>query len=139
MPRKRGPLEERLRGAVRKQIVRRGDKRRLADAIGEDPGFVTNYLEGKEHANLDKTVAIAKHYKFSLRMLTGLEAFPVRDQETAELLTLWEDVTSPEIRDAVLGVLRGAAARAHQQEGPQSAETRPPERRARARKTRSAS
>lgn len=117
MPRKRGELEERLRAAVKQRIRKRGDAAALARDIGEDESFIHNYLKGHEHANLDKTVALARRYKFGLNMLTGLDPYPTFDQETEELLENWPDVMSEDTRAAVLAIVRDSAASARRLKG----------------------
>jgi hypothetical protein len=125
-----------LRAAVRTRVARRGEPAKLAKAIGKRQSFVTEYLQEKQHANLDTTVAIAKHFRFSLRMLMGLDPYPEYDEETEALVARWRDAT-PEMREAVMRVLGYATA--PPLATPQSAPLRAPDRRRKGRKNRSAS
>lgn len=106
MPRHRGKLEDRLREAVRARITGRGAKAALARAIGKPQSFVTEYLQKKQHANLDTSVALAKAYGFSLRALTGLDPYPVFDAEIEALVTAYRNAAVAELREAVFAILQ---------------------------------
>lgn len=105
MPRHRGALEERLRAAVKVRVQERGDPALLAKKIKKSQSFVKGYLEGTSHANLDTTVAIARFYGFSLRMLTGLDLYPAFDEEIQALADAYHNALSDDLRDAAFAVL----------------------------------
>lgn len=138
MPRHRGKLEERLRDAVAARIRMRGDAAELARAIDKPQSFVTEYLAGAQHANLDTSIALAKYYGFSLRMLTGLDDYPVHDAEIGALVEAYKGARSSELRDAALRIL-GAPGIALTKPALKSPPQRGPGNRARAKKAHSVS
>jgi hypothetical protein len=81
-------------------MARRGDAAALAKALGKPQSFVNQYVQGRQHANLDTSVALAQQFHFSLRTLTGLDPYPEYDEETATLLKAWREA-SPDLRNAV--------------------------------------
>jgi len=70
-----------------------GRNKALADAIGRPPSWVTEYINGENHANLDTSVALMRYLGWSLAEnlsevsdppVPGDLAIALRDAETAE-------------------------------------------------------
>lgn len=100
MARRRGDLEERLRAAV-KVYVRgpegdrsyQGRNKKVATAIGRPESWVTEYINGENHANLDTSLALMRFLGWSLTAdLSGASGpsldpeliAQLQDAETAE-------------------------------------------------------
>src|SRR5687767_5778398 len=91
-PRRPALLEDRLRNWVRRRIARRGEQKLFGDAVGRAESWVTDYLEGRRHPDLDTTIAIARAFNLRLEEVTSLRPLPEPDhhREAGALLELWE-------------------------------------------------
>lgn len=88
MPRTRQPLEDRLRSYVRREIARRealapitreerpGARSAFTKAIGRPTNFVSRYLTGRGHANLDTTIRIMAYFNLSWDQVRGRAPLP---------------------------------------------------------------
>lgn len=68
MPRRRrGILEERLRAEIARRVRgHKGENKHLAEALGRPPSWVTEYIDGENHANLDTSLALMRYVGWSL-------------------------------------------------------------------------
>lgn len=72
MARRRGELEEKLRAAVGRYVrpdglrSEAGRNKAVAEAIGRPPSWVTEYINGENHANLDTSLALMRCLGWSL-------------------------------------------------------------------------
>lgn len=108
MPRRKAPLEERLREWVKARVSTHGDKRRFGTAIVRPESWVNTYLGGSSHPDLDTTIRIAKAFNFSLGQLLDLHPLPKPDRDTRKLLEFWER-TPATYRPGFLQLLEGVA------------------------------
>lgn len=96
MPRRRAaPLEQRLREYVAKQVPEHGDRKPFAKRIRRGGGWLTSYLLGNTHPDLDTTVALALACDpaLSAEQVTGLEALPDVDRLTKEMMQAWASLS----------------------------------------------
>lgn len=72
MARRRGELEERLRTAIAKYVRPDGGRsgggrnKALADYLGRPASWVTEYIDGENHANLDTSLALMRFLDWTL-------------------------------------------------------------------------
>lgn len=68
MPRRRrGVLEERLRAEIARRVRgHKGENKRLAEVLGRPPSWVTEYIDGENHANLDTSLVLMRYVGWSL-------------------------------------------------------------------------
>lgn len=116
--RKKAPLEERLRACVRAQIpVLFGNQRTFAEKLGRPESWVTTYLDGKSHPDLDTTAAIATTlrdagFRLNADQLLVLDPLPDADPLTVQLLEYWnavEDRFRPGLLETIAPFVRMVA------------------------------
>lgn len=74
--RKRGPLEEKLWKSIIKEVRgRRGKNKEVAAAIGRTPQWVSEYMGGRQHANLDTALGLMRYLGWTVdKELRGFAA-----------------------------------------------------------------
>jgi hypothetical protein len=100
--RRRGAEEERLRAAIGKWVrpdgVRSEHKRNktVAEAIGRPASWVTEYINGQNHANLDTSLALMRFLGWSVE--DDLSALVTRDIDPGLLLRLQDKGMAARVR-----------------------------------------
>jgi hypothetical protein len=102
--RRAAPLEDRLRKWVQRRIERHGEQKRFGDAVRRPESWVSTYLDGRVHPDLDTTIQIARAFNLRLEEVTGLHPLPEPDQHTLALLETWALIPEEE-RELALQIL----------------------------------
>lgn len=125
MPRRRGELEEKLRSAViayvrgKETRAQDGRNKEIAERIGRPPSWLTEYMDGENHANLDTSLALMRAIGWTvnenLAELISSEIEPevlnaLRDPQVSDLIREFQRLRKhPGVRASLLSSARSLA------------------------------
>lgn len=133
MGRKRGPLEERLWRAVILEIRgHRGRNKEVAAYIGRTSQWVSEFMSGRQYANLDTALALMRYLGWSLNVELRQVVVSASPEVLAacrdpEMLTLVSWLTKAKPEERKLAIQLAAVATGHESDDLQaSARTNEP-------------